>query len=137
MPSIEPVAKRHREYRWGERYQFVGYLSLSLLIVGMLFIVLGLAIPVVLLSGSISLPYALSTRLAIGILSLVFGLFFGLICMSASRILLLLKELEHHTRYAMNIWLILEERDFGGEEDIQYMESAMATEDKPIGEEEG
>lgn len=91
----------------------VRHLSLALLLVGALFIILGAMVPVVLLTGRLPVPYALSTRLVLSVLGLSFGLLLGLGCIALSRTLLLLRELEHHTRCAMNLWLILEERDFG------------------------
>ncbi|MDH7592778.1 MAG: hypothetical protein QHG99_00270 [Methanomicrobiales archaeon] len=113
MSSGESIARRYRQYRWGEKHTFVRYVSLVLLILGVIFVILGSMVPVVLLSGRVILPYAFSTKIALSIIGLVFGLLFGIICMGFSRAILMLKDLEQHARYAMNVWLILEERDFG------------------------
>lgn len=134
MSSGESIETRYRRYRWGERYPFVRYLSLVLLILGAIFIILGSMVPVVLLSGRIMPDSALSTKIVLGILGLVFGLFLGILCMGLSRVLLLLKELEHHARYAMNVWLILEERDFrdeGGSDEDMVPEQGLEGEDTP------
>lgn len=114
-------------YDWNVRYLGAARLSIFLLIVGIVCILLGLVLAGGILLGRIPLPYAPSTRLLLAIASLVAGLLFGLTLLTFSQVIRIMIATERNTRYAMNVWLVLEERDYaetagdlaGEEENIQ------------------
>ncbi|MDD1671705.1 MAG: putative sulfate/molybdate transporter [Methanomicrobiales archaeon] len=137
MDGTGSIKRRYDMYDWNVRYQGAARLSTSLLIVGSVFIFLGLVLAAGILLGRIPLPYAPSTRLLLAIASLVAGLLFGLSLLTLSQVIRLMIVTERNTRYAMNVWMILEERDYaemagdlGGEEEVIETEGESETPEK-------
>lgn len=99
-------------YDWNVRYHGAARLSLSLLIIGSVVILLGLVLAGGILIGRIPLPYTPATRLLVALASLIAGLLFGLSLLTFSQLIRIMIVTERNTRYAMNVWMILEERDY-------------------------
>ena len=115
MADMDSIKRRHTQYDWGERHRRVRYLSLWLLVFGALLIVTGIAISVLMITGRIPLPYASSTKILVSAGILILGLLLGSGLLAVSRTLAMVKDIETSTRFAMNIWFILEERDLSEE----------------------
>ncbi|MDD1673002.1 MAG: hypothetical protein LUP99_01155 [Methanomicrobiales archaeon] len=111
MADLESIKRRNAQYEWGELHQHVRLLSLWLLILGTLLILLGIALPALIFAGKISLPYTPSTRILISVGIFILGLLLGSGIITLSRVLSIFVDVERSTRYAMNIWFILEKRD--------------------------
>ncbi len=124
MVDLESVKERYSRYEWGERHSWVRYLSGWLLIFGCVLILAGVVISILLLIGRISLPYSAGVRLVILIGILILGLLLGSGLLVLSRILSMMLDVERSTRYAMNIWFILEEKDLSeeGSEEVSSTE---------------
>ncbi len=131
MVNLESVKQRYDRYDWGERHRMVRYLSLWLLIFGSILVIAGVILSVLLITGRIPLPYSSGTRVLISTGVLILGLLLGSGLLMMSRILAMITDVERNTRYAMNIWFILEEKDLAEEGDHQefYEESQTMNED--------
>ncbi len=131
MVNLESVKQRYDRYDWGERHRMVRYLSLWLLIFGSILVIAGVILSVLLITGRIPLSYSSGTRLLISTGILILGLLLGSGLLMMSRILAMITDVERNTRYAMNIWFILEEKDLAEEGDHQefYEESQTMNED--------
>jgi small-conductance mechanosensitive channel len=119
MADLKSIKQRYGRYEWEERHQGVYYLSIWLLIFGVILIIAGIVLFILLLTGKIVLPYASNTRILISAAVLILGLLLGSGILAMSRMLMMVLDVERSTRYAMNIWFILEEKDLaeeGGEE---------------------
>jgi hypothetical protein len=115
MVNLESVKERNSRYEWGERHPWVRYLSGWLLMFGSVLILAGVVLSILLLIGRISLPYSAGVRLVILIGILILGLLLGSGLLVLSGILSMMLDVERSTRYAMNIWFILEEKDLSEE----------------------
>ena len=111
MADLESIKQRNTQYEWGERHRRACLLSLWLLILGAIMILLGIVLPALIFAGKISLPYTLSTRILISGGIFILGLLLGSGILTFSWVLSIFVDVERSTRYAMNIWFILEERD--------------------------
>jgi hypothetical protein len=116
MVDLKSVKQRYGHYEWEERHQEVHYLSLWLLIFGAILIIAGLVLSVLIFTGKIAVPYSSGTRLMIAMGVLILGLLLGSGLLAMSRMLGMVLDVEQNTRYAMNIWFILEEKDLAEEE---------------------
>jgi small-conductance mechanosensitive channel len=123
MVNLESVKERYGRYDWGERHRWVRYLSVWLLIFGNILIIAGVVLSVLLITGRIALPYASGTRVLVTVAVLILGLLLGSGLLAMSRVLCMVLDVERNTRYAMNIWFILEEKDLS-EESNPTMSSA-------------
>jgi hypothetical protein len=115
MVDLESVKRRYGRYEWEERHREVRYLSIWLLIFGAILIIAGLVLSVLIFTGKIALPYSSGTRTMVGTGALIFGLLLGSGLFSMSRMLGMVLDVEQNTRFAMNIWFILEEKDLAEE----------------------
>jgi uncharacterized membrane protein YidH (DUF202 family) len=125
MANLESIRRRYTHYDWEERNREVHYLSIWLLIFGIILIIAGIVLTALVLSGRIALPYGPGTRIAISAGLLLLGILLGSGLLAMSRMLHMVRDVERHTRYAMNIWFILEEKDLadegeGGESKQEY-----------------
>jgi hypothetical protein len=115
MVNLESVKERYGRYDWGERNRCVRYLSVWLLIFGSILIIAGVVLSALLITSRIALPYASGTRMLVTAGVLILGLLLGSGLLAMSRMLCMVLDVERNTRYAMNIWFILEEKDFSEE----------------------
>ncbi|MDD1678689.1 MAG: hypothetical protein LUO93_05845 [Methanomicrobiales archaeon] len=127
MVNLESIRRRHGRYEWEERHRDAQYLSIWLLIFGAILIIAGVVLSILMLSGRIALPYSSGIRIVIAIVVLLLGLLLGSALLAVSRMLRMVRDVEQNTRYAMNIWFILEEKDLaeeGGEGEVEQEYSA-------------
>lgn len=119
-------------YDWDERFGVLRILSYIILIFGIALILAAFVLCAGILMGKIPLSYSASTKIIIAALSLIIGLVLGLGSLVGSLLIKTFIAIERNTRYAMNVWFILEERDFGGEaEDVETIEES---EEYPVDE---
>jgi hypothetical protein len=131
MVSLESVKERYNRYDWGERHRMVRYLSVWLLLFGAILILTGVVLSILLIAGRLVLPYSPGTRILITAAVLILGLLLGSGLLTMSRVLSMILDVERHTRYAMNIWFILEEKDLSEE-----VHPAASSTEYPPGDEE-
>jgi small-conductance mechanosensitive channel len=131
MVDLDSVKRRYGRYEWGERHRIVRYLSIWLLVFGAILIVAGVVLAALMITGRIALPYASGTRLLITTGVLILGLLLGSGLLVMSRMLSMVLDVEQNTRFAMNIWFILEEKDLAEESDLGEVseESVVVGED--------
>ncbi len=110
MVNLKSVAQRYDHYDWRERHRGVRYLSIWLLIFGGILILAGVGLSGLLISGKITLPYSAGVRVAVTAGVFILGLLLGSALLAMSRILSMVVDVERSTRFASNIWFILEER---------------------------
>jgi hypothetical protein len=116
MVDLESVKQRYPRFEWDEGHRGVRYLSIGELIFGSVLILTGLVLFALVITGRIALPYAPTTRFLVAAGVLILGLLLGSGLLTMSRMLCMAMEVERNTRYAMNIWFILEEKDLSEED---------------------
>jgi small-conductance mechanosensitive channel len=118
MVDLGAIKRRYTQYSWSEQYEWVRYLSIWFLIFGAILILTGVALSLLLLTGRLYVPYASTTRILLSTGIFLLGLLLGSGLLAISRMLAMVRDVERSTRFAMNIWFILEERDLGEIEEV-------------------
>jgi hypothetical protein len=116
LSNLASLRRRYDMYDWEDRYRYGRILSLWLSIFGVLLVIIGLLLAALLVAGKIPLPYSPTTRLVLALSMVILGLLLGSGMLALSQILHAAIDTEQSTRYAANIWFILEEHDLAEEE---------------------
>jgi hypothetical protein len=131
MVDLKSIKQRYARYDWEERNQEGHYLSIWLLIFGAILIVAGIALSVLLITGRIAVPYGTGTRNLISAGVLILGILLGSGILTMSRMLSMVLDIERNTRYAMNIWFILEEKDLAEEPEAGSIQKYPTEDEDP------
>jgi len=128
--DISSIIQRYDRYDWDEKFGSLRILSSVVLIFGIILVLVALVLCGGILLGKIPLSYSASTKATIALVSLIIGLVLGLGSIVGSLLIRIFVAMERNMRYAMNVWLILEERDFG--EEAEGVEPVEESEDNPV-----